>query len=157
MNTQNKESTNLSKSSASESVDNGVSQRAHEIFLRNHEYKNENEETTIVLKIPKSLQGELRKLGSFLGLSTESILLSSIQYVISYIEDKKVEITKIDEYSTFKEDESYKDISVELSGKVFEKLQQQSLLDSASNFAILGFKILYSQLIEAEIDFDKVG
>lgn len=157
MNTHKKESPNLSQSSALEPTDNGVSQRAYDIARQNREYKSETQETTVSLKIPISMTEKLRKLGSFLGLSTENILHSSIQYVISYVEIKKIEISTISSYSTFQEGDKYKNVSLELTGKVFEKLQQQKLLDSASSCAVLGSQILYSQLIENEIDFDRVG
>ncbi|MGC9527939.1 MAG: hypothetical protein ACP5D7_20575 [Limnospira sp.] len=137
---------------------NGPSQRAHEIAHQNRESRtatdSEMTENTVLVKIPRAMNDKLTYLINFLGLATDDLIHASIQSIISYAQQKQIEIRQIGGYPQEKiPDSDHFTQPVELSGNVFEELKQQDLLSDVSECAVLGIEFLYLRLIE----LNKIG
>jgi hypothetical protein len=119
----------------------------------------ESRETVLTTKIPRSMKLKINTLCQFMGLSTDSLLRTSIHSIVSYAEGKNVEVKKLNGYSTNEdntEDNTNNDffeIEIELSVEIFEKLKNQNLILDVSNCLVLGIDFLYLRLIE----LNKIG
>lgn len=143
-----------SKPMTSNNQISGVSQRASQIANENRATRITNSgqtESTVEIKIPRSMQKQVRSLTSYLATSTENLLNSSIQYVISYAKEKQIEVKKIKGYPQDKNHNSEVEEftqPIELNTKTFEELKRQDLLSEVSECAILGLEFLHLRLIE---------
>lgn len=142
------------KSMKSNSQISGVSQRASQIANENRSTRITNSdqaESIVEIKIPRSMQKQVRSLTSYLATSTENLLNSSIQYVISYAKEKQIEVKKIKGYpqgKTYDSDMEKITQHIELNTNTFEELKRQDLLSEVSECAILGLEFLHLRLIE---------
>jgi hypothetical protein len=163
MSTQNHRPINTPVSSDRTPIVNGTmsgpSQRAHEIARQNSESHavadSEMTETTVSVQIPRPMRDKFTDLLDFLGLAADDLIHTSIQSIISYAQQKQIEIRQIRGYPQDKISESSDPFiqPVELSGNVFEELKQQDLLSDVSECAVLGIEFLYLRLIE----LNKIG
>jgi len=146
--------TDSTKSMKSNSQISGVSQRASQIANENRATRINNgnqTESTVEIKIPRSMQKQVRSLTSYLATSTEHLLNSSIQYVISYAKEKQIDVKKIKGYSqgkTYNSEMEKITEHIELNTNTFEELKRQDLLSEVSECAILGLEFLHLRLIE---------
>ncbi len=126
---------------------NGIYERGRRIADREREFRAANgdsQETTVSVKIPRSMQTKVRTLSDFLDLSAKNLLNSSLKCVISYAKIKKIEIQQMDGYPKDKLSGTNNFTqTVELSRNVFDELNQQNLLSDVSECAVLGLELLY--------------